>query len=213
MTRARARGPPGRDAAVPGCPDRPRRAATATTWAEAAASFFEPRGIAARAAKWSQSSFGSRPERGWVMRESPSRGRRGRPAIISGREAAGAGSRSGPREAGGPGRRLTSHEAGDSSPAISPEGGRVAFVAKRVGTVYGFHRNFGQWSRINRGTPERPGLVLTLERGGCCRGIVYRVAPKNARATWDYLWEREMNQYSYQARHDSAYVPIQSRTA
>ena len=35
--------------------------------------------------------------------------------------------------AGGPGRRLTAHEAGESSPAISPDGSRVVFVAKRDG--------------------------------------------------------------------------------
>ena len=33
--------------------------------------------------------------------------------------------------AGGPGRRLTSHEAGESSPAFSPDGTRLAFVSKR----------------------------------------------------------------------------------
>ncbi len=42
----------------------------------------------------------------------------------------------------------------------------LAFVAKRVGTIYGYHRDFCLWSRINRGTPEQPGLVLTRERGG-----------------------------------------------
>src|SRR5204862_7607879 len=37
--------------------------------------------------------------------------------------------------------------------------------AQHVALVRGYHRSFRLWSRMNRGTPERPGLVLTLERG------------------------------------------------
>jgi hypothetical protein len=61
-----------------------------------------------------------------------------------------------------------------------------AFVAKRVGTVYGFHRNFGQWSH----QPRHPGpAVLTLERGGCCRGLAYRLGQATTRET-SRLWRR-----------------------
>jgi cation transport protein ChaC len=75
-----------------------------------------------------------------------------------------------------------------------------AFVAKRVGTVFGFHRSFRQWSRINRGTPERPGLVLTLERGGSCRGLAYRMGNATTRADLAKLWRREMTLRSYEPR-------------
>jgi glutathione-specific gamma-glutamylcyclotransferase len=75
-----------------------------------------------------------------------------------------------------------------------------AYVAKRVGTVYGFHRSFRQWSRINRGTPERPGLVLTLERGGSCRGLAYRLGSATTRADLAKLWRREMMLRSYEPR-------------
>lgn len=76
----------------------------------------------------------------------------------------------------------------------------LAFVAKRVGTVYGFHRNFCLWSRINRGTPERPGLVLTLERGGSCRGLAYRLTGSTSREELLGLWRREMSLGSYHPR-------------
>lgn len=76
----------------------------------------------------------------------------------------------------------------------------LAFVAKRVGTVYGYHRNFCLWSRINRGTPERPGLVLTLERGGCCRGLAFRLAGSTSRDELRGLWRREMSLGSYRPR-------------
>ncbi len=67
----------------------------------------------------------------------------------------------------------------------------------RVATIYGYHREFCLWSRINRGTPEQPGLVLTLERGGSCRGLAYRLTPKSARAQLSRLWRREMSLGSY----------------
>ena len=76
----------------------------------------------------------------------------------------------------------------------------LAVVAKRVGAIYGFHRNFCLWSRINRGTPERPGLVLTLERGGSCRGLAYRLAESTTREELRDLWRREMTLGSYQPR-------------
>jgi cation transport protein ChaC len=75
-----------------------------------------------------------------------------------------------------------------------------AFVAKRVGTVYGYHRDFSLWSRVNRGTPERPGLVLSLERGGSCRGLAFRLADSTSRDELRKLWRREMSLQSYHPR-------------
>ena len=74
------------------------------------------------------------------------------------------------------------------------------FDAKRVAAVHGYHRRFGLWSRINRGTPERPGLVLTLERGGSCRGLAYRLERTSAREQLSRLWRREMSLGSYRPR-------------
>jgi|KBSMisStaDraftv2_1062788.scaffolds.fasta_scaffold08135_4 cation transport protein ChaC len=66
-----------------------------------------------------------------------------------------------------------------------------------VATIFGYHREFCLWSRINRGTPEQPGLVLTLERGGSCRGIAFRLRPATARMQLSNLWRREMSMGSY----------------
>jgi cation transport protein ChaC len=75
-----------------------------------------------------------------------------------------------------------------------------AYDAKRVATVHGYHRNFCLWSRINRGTPESPGLVLTLERGGSCRGLAYRLTRGRDREELSVLWRREMSLGSYRPR-------------
>ena len=74
------------------------------------------------------------------------------------------------------------------------------FDQKRVATVYGYHRNFCLWSRINRGTPDAPGLVLTLERGGSCRGLAYRLTRGKDREELSRLWRREMTMGSYHPR-------------
>jgi cation transport protein ChaC len=41
--------------------------------------------------------------------------------------------------------------------------------------VHGWHRALKMWSRINRGTPDCPGLVFGLLTGGCCQGMVFRI--------------------------------------
>src|SRR6266851_7915486 len=56
----------------------------------------------------------------------------------------------------------------------------------------GWHRSFCVYSRRYRGTPERPGLVLGLDRGGACRGMAIRIPAAEAPAAMAYLWEREM---------------------
>lgn len=64
----------------------------------------------------------------------------------------------------------------------------------------GFHRRFCIWSRTYRGTPDCPGLVLGLDRGGACRGVAFRVPGAAAGAVLDYLDEREMSGGVYQRR-------------
>jgi cation transport protein ChaC len=62
----------------------------------------------------------------------------------------------------------------------------------RLATIYGYNRRFCIYSHIYRGTPERPGLVFGLDRGGSCRGRVFRVAPNSARQVLSMIWDREM---------------------
>lgn len=69
-----------------------------------------------------------------------------------------------------------------------------------VVTAHGYHRSFCLWSRINRGTPERPGLVLGMDRGGRCTGVAYRVPAAIAETELRLLWRREMLLGSYVPR-------------
>ena len=66
--------------------------------------------------------------------------------------------------------------------------------------VHGWHRALKMWSRINRGTPQQPGLVFALLPGGCCSGLVYRVPHRQADAALAALWAREMPTGVYDPR-------------
>ncbi|MBV5268900.1 MAG: gamma-glutamylcyclotransferase, partial [Afipia sp.] len=44
---------------------------------------------------------------------------------------------------------------------------------------------------VHRGTYEKPGLVLGLDRGGACQGVAFRVAAARRQETVAYLRERE----------------------
>jgi len=56
----------------------------------------------------------------------------------------------------------------------------------------GYHRAFCLYSHYYRGTYERPGLVLGLDRGGVCLGKAFRIAAVDAEGALAYLIDREM---------------------
>ena len=66
--------------------------------------------------------------------------------------------------------------------------------------VHGWHRALKMWSRINRGSPQCPGLVFALLRGGSCAGMVYRVPAAAAHSVLADLWAREMPMTVYEPR-------------
>ena len=63
------------------------------------------------------------------------------------------------------------------------------FIEQVPARLIGEHRALCVYSFDHRGTPEKPGLVLGLDRGGACRGVAFRVAAKQRGDTIDYLRE------------------------
>jgi cation transport protein ChaC len=82
-------------------------------------------------------------------------------------------------------------------------------LGARPALLRGYHRRFCIWSRHYRGTPERPGLVLGLDRGGACQGVVFEVAAAEAPGVLDYLDARE-NLLGEQVYHRRE-LPVQLR--
>ena len=74
------------------------------------------------------------------------------------------------------------------------------YAERRPAKVHGWHRALKMWSRINRGTPECPGLVFGMLSGGSCQGMVFRIARQEGAQTLTRLWQREMAMAVYDPR-------------
>jgi len=66
------------------------------------------------------------------------------------------------------------------------------FEDAQPATLSGRHRRFCLWSLASRGTATQPGLVLGLDQGGSCQGVVYRLPARCAKDELALLWRREM---------------------
>lgn len=65
-------------------------------------------------------------------------------------------------------------------------------VERRLGKIHGYHRRFNIWTALGRGTEEKPGLLLGLDRGGSCKGVAFKVKPESVEEELDIIWKREM---------------------
>ncbi|WP_233800922.1 gamma-glutamylcyclotransferase [Paraburkholderia sp. HP33-1] len=73
-------------------------------------------------------------------------------------------------------------------------------VETSVARVHGWHRGFCLRMIFGRGTPEEPGAMLGLDRGGACNGLLYRIDAAKVEAELRLLWRREMLAGAYDAR-------------
>jgi len=67
-----------------------------------------------------------------------------------------------------------------------------AHIETERARLYGFRRSLCVHSHVHRGTPDRPGLVLGLDRGGSCVGLAFRVPGELHDEVMAYLREREL---------------------
>ena len=86
-----------------------------------------------------------------------------------------------------------------------------AFVDQVPARLIGEHRALCVYSFDHRGTPEKPGLVLGLDRGGACRGIAFRVAAARRGEVVDYLRGREQTTHVYREVMRSVWLENDAR--
>ena len=85
------------------------------------------------------------------------------------------------------------------NPAVDHAGARPA-------KVHGWHRSFCLRSIVGRGSQESPGLMLALDRGGACQGLLLHIEASKVRSELRVLWRREMLTEVYQPRWVTARV-------
>ena len=76
----------------------------------------------------------------------------------------------------------------------------IHVAESRKAEVRGYHRAFCLTLGLGRGAPEKPGLMLGLDRGGACVGIAHRIAAKDVSSELTILWYREMLSGAYLPR-------------
>lgn len=82
----------------------------------------------------------------------------------------------------------------------------LRFTERRFARVHGWHRRFCLSTVAGRGTPEAPGLVLGLDRGGACAGAAFHLEDERVEEELALLWQREMLSGSYAPR----WVPLRA---
>jgi len=68
----------------------------------------------------------------------------------------------------------------------------IEYLEERVAGLHGWRRSFCLKITRWRGTADKPGLMLGLDRGGACQGLALRLPEGNRRQQLDKLFRREM---------------------
>ena len=68
----------------------------------------------------------------------------------------------------------------------------IAHVETRRGVAEGWQRSFCLRIKRFRGTRARPGLMMQLDRGGSCDGLLMRLPPGSELDELRGLWRREI---------------------
>jgi len=76
----------------------------------------------------------------------------------------------------------------------------LEFADSRPAIALGWHRRFCLWQWRYRGSKDRPGLMLALDRGGSCQGLAYRVNGPEIGEKIAGVWRREMIGLGYRPR-------------
>jgi cation transport protein ChaC len=76
----------------------------------------------------------------------------------------------------------------------------INVAESRKAHVRGYHRTFCLTLQVGRGSVEKPGLMLGIDRGGSCSGVAHRIRAEEVDSELTILWYREMLSGSYEPR-------------
>ncbi len=94
------------------------------------------------------------------------------------------------------GRIIASHPAPNAPTQLFAYGSLIwkpelDHVGEQIGVARGWHRAFCLRTSRFRGTPETPGLMMALDRGGQCKGVLYELPSENPEQQFGRLFRRE----------------------
>ena len=81
-------------------------------------------------------------------------------------------------------------------------------VESLLGVAEGWHRSFCLHMERYRGTPEQPGLMMALDTGGRCKGVLLRLSEQDLASQLDLLLQREVG--SHEALESMRWIDVQS---
>lgn len=67
----------------------------------------------------------------------------------------------------------------------------IEHVRERSGVLHGWHRSFCLRQFRFRATPENPGLMMSLDQGGECPGVLFELPEEDLETQLDRLFRRE----------------------
>jgi len=88
----------------------------------------------------------------------------------------------------------------------------INVVDSRKAHVRGYHRMFCLNLQVGRGSADKPGLMLGIDRGGSCTGVAHRIAAAQVESELSILWMREMLSGAYEPRWVNADIDGHGRT-
>lgn len=83
-------------------------------------------------------------------------------------------------------------------------------IDSRRATAFGWHRSFSLRIERGRGSPEQPGLMMMLSRGGRCDGVIYRVADNEKREQIEKALRREVS--NRDSLNTFRWLPVRTET-